>query len=97
MQPPTGGTILDRVEHRHTINTGGTAAKPTTNIKINNNSYTENLTGSAGRADSSRRSNCTSCSYTTLPDSTQRAEDSAPTGAGTYPSLTTAAVALTAQ
>jgi hypothetical protein len=46
MQPPTGGTILDRVEHRHTINTGGTAAKPTTNIKINNNSYTENLTGS---------------------------------------------------
>ena len=39
---------LDRVEHRHTINTGGTAAKPTTNIKINNSSYTEKLTSSRG-------------------------------------------------
>jgi hypothetical protein len=44
---PNRRNDLDRVEHRHTINTGGTAAKPTTNIKINNNSYTENLTGSA--------------------------------------------------
>jgi hypothetical protein len=43
---PNRRNDLDRVEHRHTINTGGTAAKPTTNIKINNNSYTENLTGS---------------------------------------------------
>jgi hypothetical protein len=43
---PNRRNDLDRVEHRHTINTGGTAPKPTTNIKINNNSYTENLTGS---------------------------------------------------
>jgi hypothetical protein len=46
---PNRRNDLDRVEHRHTINTGGTAAKPTTNIKINNNSYTENLTGSDRR------------------------------------------------
>jgi TATA-box binding protein (TBP) (component of TFIID and TFIIIB) len=44
---PNRRNDLDRVEHRHTINTGGTAAKPTTNIKINNNSYTENLTSSS--------------------------------------------------
>src|SRR5215212_4464113 len=47
---PNRRNDLDRVEHRHTINTGGTAPKPTTNIKINNNSYTENLTGSAVRS-----------------------------------------------
>ena len=40
---------LDRGEHRHTINTGGTAAKPTTDIKINNTTYTENLTSSVQR------------------------------------------------
>jgi hypothetical protein len=46
----------DRLEHRHTINTRGTAAKPTINTKINNSSYTENLTGSAALTETQRLS-----------------------------------------